>query len=66
MTDLFGNPDPVERKLVHPDPCRHCGSHHFRVEPGKGPHAALLRCFVCGRGTRWLSKVEAEQLKEAE
>lgn len=39
--------------------CRKCGSVRFIIEPGKGPHAAHLRCEGCGRGGVWLSKAEA-------
>ena len=42
------------------DPCRNCGSVRFKLEEGKGPHAAHLRCDACGRGGLWLSKAEAE------
>ena len=39
---------------------RDCGSTKFTVEPGRGTHAALLRCKQCGRGNRWLSRVYLE------
>jgi hypothetical protein len=36
-------------------PCS-CGSIHFTVTPGIGPHAAQLVCDACDRGGRWLSR----------
>lgn len=63
-TDLFGNPIPEFPKVIDPQPCWRCGSHHYQVEPGVGPHAALLRCIVCGTGDRWLSKLEAEVVND--
>jgi len=56
MSDLFDDIDPP-RKVVLPRPCK-CGSHHFKVLKGEGPHAAGLRCFVCGEHAGWLSKEE--------
>lgn len=40
-------------------PCRNCGSVRFKLEEGKGPHAAHLRCDACGRGGVWLPKEES-------
>jgi hypothetical protein len=35
--------------------CR-CGSEHFIVMEGIGPHSAQLRCRSCWLGGRWLAK----------
>jgi hypothetical protein len=37
--------------------CR-CGSAWFTVRPGKGPHAAQLRCDGCNKFGRWLGHHE--------
>jgi hypothetical protein len=37
--------------------CR-CGSAWFTVRPGKGPHAAQLRCDGCNRFGRWIGHHE--------
>jgi hypothetical protein len=37
-------------------PCRHCGSHLFKVEAGVEPHAAQLKCADCGRFNKWLRR----------
>ena len=42
--------------VVRHRPCVWCNSDQFSREPGKGPHAAHLRCQGCGRGDRWLSR----------
>lgn len=42
-------------------PCT-CGSTKFRIGPGAGPHAASLRCDLCGNGGRWLSKSRLAEL----
>lgn len=54
-------PEPA-RVVERAKPCPACGSVQFEVEPGKGPHAAHLRCHACGRGGFWLSRVEAEAI----
>ena len=46
-------------KTVKHRPCTSCGHESFFRDPGKGPHAAHLRCAGCGRGGRWLSRREA-------
>jgi hypothetical protein len=38
--------------------CPQCGS-ETRAYPGKGPHAALLRCIRCS-WSKWLSRVDAQ------
>jgi hypothetical protein len=56
-----GQPLQMDQNLIcdQPDgvfrPCR-CGSIHFTVMPGVGPHVAQLRCDACRRGGRWLSR----------
>ena len=62
MTDLFDATDPP-RNAVLPEPCPACGSHHYRVEPGVGPHAAGLRCAVCGKHCGWMSKAEYDEYR---
>lgn len=42
--------------------CKHCGSVRLIIEPGKGPHAAHLRCEACKRGGQWLSKHDVRGL----
>jgi hypothetical protein len=37
--------------------CR-CGSAWFTVRPGKGPHAAQLRCDGCNKFGRWIGQHE--------
>lgn len=37
-----------------PPPCRACGSTQTTVGPGKGPHAASLRCGDCDAFVKWL------------
>ena len=62
MNDLFGSIDPPR----HVDLARAClcGSHHFRVGPGVGPHAAALRCAVCDRHAGWMTKIDYAKFKE--
>jgi hypothetical protein len=61
--DLFGNyPDPRIRTVN--DICRYCGCDLAIVCKGKGPHAALLRCYDCGKAGRWMSKVEYKTFTE--
>jgi len=43
------------------EPCANCGSVRFKLEQGKGPHAAHLRCDACSQGGIWISNEEAEQ-----
>ena len=62
MTDLFDATDPP-RKVIHPHACVACGSHHYTVEQGTGPHAGHLRCAVCGRGGLWMSKAEYDEYR---
>jgi hypothetical protein len=35
-------------------PC--CGNHLAQILPGKGPHAAELRCTRCDKHVNWISK----------
>lgn len=62
MTDLFDNTPHAPHNVVHPHTCA-CGSHHYRVEQGEGPHAAHLRCAVCGKGGLWMTREDYECLK---
>ena len=57
MTDLFDQIDPPRKITLITRACR-CGSHHFRLEPGKAMHAAGLRCAICDCHAGWLSKAE--------
>jgi hypothetical protein len=40
--------------------CR-CGSAWFTVRPGKGPHAAQLRCDGCGKFGSWIGHHELRE-----
>jgi len=60
MPDLFDNTPNAPRNALLTRACV-CGSHHFKVEQGTGPHAAGIRCAVCGQHAGWLSKVEFEE-----
>ena len=62
MPDLFDTIDPPHHAVLD-RPCP-CGAHHFMLEPGRGPHAAGLRCAVCGRHCGWMTKADYAKLKE--
>ena len=62
MPDLFDAIDPP-RRINHPHQCP-CGSNLYRLEPGKGPHAAHLRCDACNRGGLWMAKLEYDILTD--
>lgn len=32
------------------------------IEPGKGPHAAALRCVACGGFRKWMTKAEFDRI----
>jgi hypothetical protein len=53
---------PIGRIIKVRAPCPGCGQHEVIIEPGTVTHAAHLRCGVCGRGGRWLSRDQAKQL----
>lgn len=55
MRGLF-EPEP-NTVMIGNDTCP-CGETQFTVEPGKGPHAAALRCSECQRFFRWMSHPE--------
>ena len=59
--DMFDPPE-NHRGVHHHHACNKCGSHHYRVYPGVGPHVAQLRCAVCGLGGVWMTKAEYEEL----
>ncbi|MCW2218316.1 hypothetical protein M2232_001848 [Bradyrhizobium japonicum] len=56
-----GRPLQMDQKLICDRPdgvfrACNCGSIHFTVTPGVGPHVAQLVCDACDRGGRWLSR----------
>jgi hypothetical protein len=55
---------PVVGRTIERDRTCRCGSHLFKVEPGKGPHAFHLRCASCERGGTWMTQFEAQRLKD--
>src|SRR5215831_15037205 len=62
--DLFENTPNAPREVTSERACRWCNTHLWRLEPGKGPHAARLRCPSCGFFV-WITKEEREQYDKA-
>jgi hypothetical protein len=54
--NLFGTGD-VQQITRSGRPCR-CGGIVFQIEPGRGPHAAGLRCVECQTWAGWLPRRE--------
>lgn len=54
-TAASADPTGLGVKMVH-RPCRSCGSTHFIIGPGKGPHLASVKCIECNQHSGWLSR----------
>jgi len=63
MPDLFENTPNAPREVTSKRTCHRCGGNLWRLEPGKGPHAARLRCVACDFFV-WITKLEREQYEK--
>jgi hypothetical protein len=54
--DLFGNPVTPALRARLDQPLKTCCGNVALVAPGKGPHAAELRCAGCDAHRGWLAK----------
>jgi len=55
VLDLFGRHEPLLNRTLCMDQVCGCGSNVTLICPGRGPHAAALRCRNCDRHRQWLS-----------
>jgi hypothetical protein len=55
VLDLFGHHEPLLNRTLCMDQACGCGSNVTLICPGRGPHAAELRCRNCDRHRQWLS-----------
>jgi hypothetical protein len=55
-SDLFGNPITPATRVRLDRPLKTCCDNVASVAPGKGPHAAELRCAGCDAHRGWLPK----------
>jgi hypothetical protein len=55
VADLFGRHDPLLGRALCINQVCSCGSNVTLICPGRGPHAAELRCRNCDQHRQWLS-----------
>jgi hypothetical protein len=55
--------DPLVGKAVSIAPvCWRCGANVALINPGRGPHAAELRCHNCDAHRQWLSRADYHEI----
>ena len=62
--DLFGNPITPALRVRLDQPLKTCCGNVAIVAPGKGPHAAELRCARCDAHRGWLPKQAFDSILE--
>jgi hypothetical protein len=64
QTPPLANPkSPFGLEVITRQPCKSCGTRTATIEPGRGPHAASLRCAACGGFVSWMSRADLDSAR---